>query len=1119
MDAAEQRALLELFASFKSKENAERKKAEVLYAQEKAQRPAKLLIGMLQILGNTELEMPVRRHVAILLRGLLVLGSERDFIFPKLTTEQRCQVAAEILLRFEHEPIAALQQSISFLIATLVDYVCDPHDPRGSLSPGSPTGWPDLLPTVFRLANPATTSSAQTCERALMLLRELLNTLKDEIMKQKEELGALLQGALSQPVSNVKFAACMVICEIVKKTEKVAWAPLANTAGALVGVLQQLKQEDNEDKLQLCMQAFVDVAGEEPDFFKGLLSQDGMEPARFCAGLAQDRSGFANGLRSLALEWLITYCEHRSKWLRKSLPNFAPLTLEVCMRFMLEVDDGEAELKQWLERKHQEEGEEDVDELFHAGEQAIDRLVRAMEIDVMWQPLSACIAQFAQRPEWQAVHAALTAVRQTGEFVEEDDRLQEMVKLVLMHAEHQHPRVRNNSMYSLGQLANDHSPHLQELCHATVMPALLKMLGDPCDRVAAMAMAAFVSFAEKLDNTLMTGYAEAFMAGFVKKLQETQHSSVREEAITCIAVVAEVLGKDFSAYYDRIMPLLKQLLVVCTTDKENRLRGKAFECMSLLGMAVGKERFLPDAKEAVAEMLKTPLEADDVQREYIKQASERICHTLKTDFVHFLPAILPGLFKPLRFEQEGEAAVLPDGDDEYVKVTAGQGKFVMLRTSQFDQMYSAVQQLHTFVFELEAAYYDWVPATAEALLPLLSTTEEVSPTCDLAWAIALRTWSLLIKSARLGQEQRGITNADLPRKLLVACLQNVFPIVETCFDAEVLTSVATGIAECIKGAGPGSMTRDETLQMARKVFVLLDQSFARSEEAKQWRQQQALGQASLPQELHAGEDGEWQQSDANEGRCRKSHSEILGAVMQIGAQDFTACLPEVATRIDAWLKTTEHKVLGLRVSCLIVQHLKEHSKPVWGTFMPATMQMLADENAEARCAAAYIVNLAAPIPEFSEAAPEAFRRIAAVISQSNPKKKEQMAQFAVDNEVAALFRLAKSHQASCPPEVQPWKIVAQRLPLWHDDEEARKVHAEVADLVLGQHPAVVGDRSILAPVLGALSEVVGAHGFSTEETDAKIKKIFSQISVDELKAFAGQFTDKQRRKIDKLMTS
>ena len=53
----------------------------------------------------------------------------------------------------------------------------------------------------------------------------------------------------------------------------------------------------------------------------------------------------------------------------------------------------------------------------------------------------------------------------------------------------------------------------------------------------------------------------------------------------------------FQKYYDAVMPYLKAILVNAN-DKSNRmLRAKSMECISLVGMAVGKEKFRDDAKQ------------------------------------------------------------------------------------------------------------------------------------------------------------------------------------------------------------------------------------------------------------------------------------------------------------------------------------------------------------------------------------------------------------------------------------------------------------------------------------------------------------------------------------------
>lgn len=111
--------------------------------------------------------------------------------------------------------------------------------------------------------------------------------------------------------------------------------------------------------------------------------------------------------------------EKKPKWLAKSVPNYAPLVIECCMDLMLEVEDGMDKLKEWAERMDDEEGEEDADELYHFGEEAIDRVVEAIGMESASSALFTLVGRFSQQPQWQAKLAALTAVKQTVEYVED----------------------------------------------------------------------------------------------------------------------------------------------------------------------------------------------------------------------------------------------------------------------------------------------------------------------------------------------------------------------------------------------------------------------------------------------------------------------------------------------------------------------------------------------------------------------------------------------------------------------------------------------------------------------------------------------------------------------------
>lgn len=1113
---------VELLRALNSADNSTRQKAETLYQQAKQSEPDSLMIGMLAILSSDDVEESLRRHDAVLLRQLTMRGPEKDFVYARLKPQHQQEVAAELLRRFEQEKVPKLQKKIGEVVSKLAEYVCDKDDPRASLAPGSPNGWPALLPLLFKMADATSYTSEEACESALRLLKDVVPTLKEDVVAAKQALGHLLQAGLSHSSLQLKTASLLLVCQIVSEVEKQAWAPLQQTSGFLVQVLRQLAQANEDDMLQECIQAFIDVATEQPEFFKIQLAQS-MEPAKFMATVARSRDGVDNGVRNLGLEWLVTYLEKRVKWLTKHLKQYTPLVLEACMEFMLEVDDGEAELKAWAAKMDDEQGDEDEDELFHTGEEAIDRVAQAVPLEDLSQPLFQLIGHYAAQQKWQAKHAALAAVKQTVEYIEERAHIDEMSHLLLQHVDHPHPRVRYTALHAIGQLANDQSPTFQEASHQRVMPTLLKMMDDPVDRVAAMAMSAFVSFGEELDTSLMLGYAQSFMHKFVAKLQVTQHRGVREESITSVAVVAGVLEKDFSQYYDAIMPMLKQFVMHCKSEKENRLRGKSFECMSLLGIAVGKEKFLPDAREAITEMLKTPLDADDVQREYIKEASERICQCLKRDFAPFLPSLLPGLIRSLKFEEVAEAApqVADDEEDMYVQVSTGDGKLVRVHSQKFEEMKQSLQLLLTFCNEMEGAYFDFAQPTAEVLLPLLSNSDpQFAMYCEEVRGLCLQAWGLLIKVARAGAQERGQA-PDLAQQLLRTGLSVTFSMLEKSREAEHLAEVACGSTQCIKNVGPGIIQAAEVSQIAKTMFSLIDQSFERSRQAESVKLRQKSAEAALlPRELGDEEedDVDWQQGE--EEQLRRNYEEVLGAVMEVATEHFLPCVPLCAERIASWIQTKQNKVLGLYLACDLLSHLREKSESAWPAFMPEVFRSLGDnEDADARTAAAYAINMAAPLSSFAEASPEAFRRLAHIVGGARPKKRDAKGKLAFDNAVAALFALAKDKSAQCPPEVQAWPLVLAKLPIRDDEDEAKKVHERLVDLVLAQHDGMLGgpSRSNLGAALSVLAEVYRVDCMCTKGTDEKILKVFTFLPRSMLQNLAAGFTEKQQKKIEKML--
>mmetsp|Transcript_32109 Transcript_32109/g.90183 ORF Transcript_32109/g.90183 Transcript_32109/m.90183 type:complete len:1118 (-) Transcript_32109:115-3468(-) len=1109
--------MVQLLTALSSGQNQERQQAEKMFQTAKAGNPDSLILGLMAIISDESVDEALRRQAAVLLRQLVTKGSDKDFAFAKLQPNVKQEIAAELLRRFESMTNQKMQQKVGDIISKLAESVCDQDDQRGWLAPGQ-CGWPTLLQAIFRLADCTQNTNTVLCEASIRLLKDVVDAFKTEISAAQAQLGGVVQNSLQHQDVKIRCAGFVLVCELVGILDKKVWAPLTVTGPVLTQVLVQLCQANLQEEVQECLQQYLEIASVEPDFFKHQLLQS-MEPAKTLATLVKTKTGLEEGIRNMAMEWLTVYCEKKPKWLAKSLPAFAGLALECCMDLMLEVEDGPDALKEWAERMDDEEGEEDQDELYHNGEEAIDRIVEAIGMEAVGTALFQLVGHFSSQDKWQAKLAALTAVKQTVEYVEDHSHVGEMAKLLLAHMDHPHPRVRCTAAHAMGQLANDQAPHFQDAWHSTVMPKLLQLFDDSVDRVASMSMSAFVSFGEELDNALMAEYAPTFMGKLVSRLQSSKHRMVLEESITSIAVIAGVIGKDFSLYYDVIMPLLKQLVLNAKGEKESRLRGKAFECLSLLGLAVGKEKFLPDAKDAIGLMLRTDLGTDELLREYIKEASERICKCLKNDFAQFLPHLMPSVFKSLKLEGEeagaGNVATRADDDDnEYVEITGADGKLVKVRTSKFEELVSAVQLIITYCDEMGGSFFDWIQSTAQALLPLMASTDEAMLLCDEARSAAYIAWSKLIKCARTGALERN-QPPTLANELLRTFLQRVVVTVQSETDPDTLKDVGNGLSECLKNAEPGSLGGQEVGQLAEQLFKLIDESFIR--EAAE--QKSALeDKASAPAELQADEDEE--DDEESENQCRQCMEEALGGLMQVAPEYFaTSVLPECAKRLQAWLGSKQHRILAFFLGCDLILHLKELSQPVWQVLIPAVLQGLGDEDADVRTPCAYALGLAAPLPSFAQAAPDAFRKLGALLGGPVPKKRDDSGKIAMDNCVSAMLLLARHQHAACPQDVPAWQLVVNKLPIRDDEDEAKKVHKALVELLTEQNAGLIGPNNAhLGKVLSALAEAYKQEGLSNDELDIEIQNLFKRFPVQILETCAQVFSEKQQKKIQKMLT-
>ena len=174
--------------------------------------------------------------------------------------------------------------------------------------------------------------------------------------------------------------------------------------------------------------------------------------------------------------------------------------------------------------------------------------------------------------------------------------------MIVEHFADVHPRVRWAAINTVGQMCTDFGPNLQADLHALVLPALVTSMDDNCKRVQAHAAAAVINFCEHCSRVTLRQYLPELLGKLMVLLQRNIRR-VAEQAVTAIASVADVAESDFEPYYNSFMPGLKKILEVAQGKDYRMLRGKSMECISLIGVAVGKEAFCGDAKEVMDLMI------------------------------------------------------------------------------------------------------------------------------------------------------------------------------------------------------------------------------------------------------------------------------------------------------------------------------------------------------------------------------------------------------------------------------------------------------------------------------------------------------------------------------------
>ncbi|XP_041352900.1 importin-5-like [Gigantopelta aegis] len=1066
--AADQTQFEAILSALMSPDNATRTQTEQAYEQ--IPTPTKLQF-LINTIRNSDTSIENRSLANVLLRRLFSNSFEE--FWPSLSRELQEAIKRELMLAVQEELTPPVRKKVCDAVAELARNLID--EENNML-------WPEVLKFMFECAN---SPDAGLRESALHIFSSVPGIFGNQQAHYldviKQMLGQCLQDRANPPVwfEAIKATSAFLLANDKEPTV------LAHCKDLLPGVVQGLTESVNQQTDDGIFKCLIELAESVPKFLRPQL--DVLIP--FCLKVVSD-ANLDNSWRQLGLEALVALAESAPAMIRK-FGKYIPLLVPQVLALMVDLEDD----KDWSLQDDQED--EDTDSNAIAGESALDRLACALGGKTMLPHIIANVSQMLPNEDWRYRHAALMAISACGEgcHTQMEAMLNTIMEAILPYLRDPHPRVRYAACNAIGQMCTDFGPTLQKLFHGRIVVELLAVMDDHGNpRVQAHGAAALVNFSEDCPKLILVTYLdliidklEQVLTGKFKELLERGTKMVLEQAVTTLASVADTSEDKFVKYYDRFMPILKYIVQNATGKELRLLRGKTIECISLIGLAVGKEKFGQDCDDVMQLLLKTQTEQveemadDDPQISYMISAWARMCKILGKEFQKYLPLVMTPVLKAASLKPEvalidSDEMKSVENDTDWHFITLGDQQSFGIRTAGLEEKATACQMLVCYARELKEAFSEYTEEVVKLMVPLLKFyfNDEVR-------VAASESLPFLIDCARIRGQQY------LAEMWNFIC-PNLIKAIEVEPEPSVLPEHLNSMSKCIEKLGKGCLTDQHMAELISSLDKLLGEHFKRQDERAQKRNDEDYDEV-LEESLL--------EEDDEDVYVLSKIADILHSFFGTHKEEFLPMFEQIMPFFVKLLspdRPWQDRQWALCVWDDVIEHTGPISMNYQQYFLQNMISYLLDKVPDVRQAAEYGVGVIAQFGGnvYAEACAQALPSLIKVIEDPESKKPGNL--HATDNAISAVTKICKYNASKVNvDEIIPRLI--WWMPVTDDEDEAEHVYSYLCDLLSINHPGVLGELSENLPrIVAVIAEVLYKEVFdSSQEVYAKLLAIIEQI--------------------------
>jgi len=712
-------------------------------------------------------------------------------------------------------------------------------------------------------------------------------------------------------------------------------------------------------------------------------------------------------------------------------------------------------------------------------ESALDRLACGLGGKTVFPHILNITPQMMSQADWKCRHAALMAISAAGEGCHKqmESYLGQIMDAVMQFVNDPHPRVRFACCNALGQMATDFAPVFEKKFHDKVIPGLLHLMDDNGNpRVQAHAGAALVNFSEDCPKNILTQYLdniiaklETILTSKFKELVEKGNKLVLEQVVTTIASVADTAEEKFQTYYDRFVPCLKYIIQNATTQELRLLRGKTIECISLIGLAVGTEKFSADASEVMEMLLKTQtgdteLSDDDPQMSYMISAWARICKILGPGFAPYLPLVMGPILKTASMKPEvalldnDELGGVSNDSEDWQFVSLGEQQNFGIKTSGLEDKATACTMLVCYARELKEHFVEYAEETVRLMVPMLKFYFH-----DGVRAAAAESLPFLLDCAKI----RGPTYLQ---EMWAYICPELLKAIESEPENNLLAEHLNSLSRCIESLGVGCLNEGNMKSLVEIISSTIKQHFEKQEERNKKRGDEDYDEGVEEQLVDEDDEDVYTLSKIGD----LFHA-LFSTYKDTFLPVFDQLLPIVTKLLEPNRPWTDHQ-WGLCIFDDVIEYTGPQALRYQQHFVEQMLHYASDGQPDVRQAAAYGLGVMGQHggPEFAPVCARALPILVQVIQAPGSREPENV--NPTENSISAVTKILKWNPGTLKmDEILP--VWFGWLPVVEDVDESPFVYGYLCDLIEANHPIILGPNNANIPrIIAIFAEAFSVDG-------------------------------------------